>query len=115
MLPSSFIPFCEYGGNMSIVGTYLEKFDFPICDKFRPKILEGQLCFQIDVNELNDQVDAKNTLEHGLIFAMDYNEDRMIKEATVEKNEPTHLHELLGNEYDSLGAKIYIETLGIWW
>ena len=43
MMPSSFIPFCEYGGNMSVVGMHLDGFDLPICDKFRPKILEGQV------------------------------------------------------------------------
>ena len=113
MLPSSFIPFCEFGGNMSLVGTYFDKFDFPICDKFTPRILEGQLCYQIDVNEVKDQVDSKNALAHGFIFAMDYNEDKMIKEENMRKEEPTNLHEILGNEYDSLAAKIYIETLGI--
>ena len=113
IMPSSFIPFCEYGGNMSVVGMTLDGFDLPICDKFRPKMLEGQLCYQIDVNEVKDQVDANNALKHGLIFAMDYNEDRMIQEGTVKSEEPTYLNEILGKKYDSFGAHIYIESLGI--
>ena len=35
----------------------------------------------------------------------------MIQEDTVKSEEPTYLHEILGNKYDSFGAKIYIETV----
>ena len=49
--PSAFIPFCELAGDMSVVGTKLDKFDVPVCNSFKAKILNDQLCYEIDVNE----------------------------------------------------------------
>ena len=55
-------------------------FDWPVCNKFTPKFLNGQLCYQVDVNEVKNQVDAKEAMKHGLLIAMDYNEDKMLIE-----------------------------------
>ena len=51
MSPSAFIPFCELAGDMSVVGTKLDKFEVPVCNSFKAKILNDQLCYEIDVNE----------------------------------------------------------------
>ena len=31
MSPSAFIPFCELGGNMSLMGIKIDQFDVPVC------------------------------------------------------------------------------------
>ena len=110
--PSSFIPFCEFGGNMSAVGTAFHNFDIPICTKFAPRMIDGQMCYTVDVNEV--EVKSKEAIKHGLVFAMDYNEDRNIAEdiEDVHMDESTYLHKILGNEDNMSRAKIYIDTLG---
>ena len=37
-LPSSFIPFCEFGGNMSAMGTKIDLMDVPVCSSFKENI-----------------------------------------------------------------------------
>ena len=43
--PSALIPFCSY----QLDGKLLGKENLTICDKFQPKILDGQLCYSLDV------------------------------------------------------------------
>ena len=42
--PSAFIPFCDFGGNMSAMGVEIDQFEVPICNSFQAKILNDQLC-----------------------------------------------------------------------
>ena len=43
--PTALIPFCEFGedGNFSRMGRKSDYFDVPVCNSFRPKIIEDQL------------------------------------------------------------------------
>ena len=99
---------------MSVVGQKIMEFDIPVCNKFIPHMLEGQLCYQLDVKDVKDQVDFKKAVKHGLVFAMDYNEDKMFTER-VDPPLITHLEQHLWNEEQNLWApeaRIYIETIG---
>ena len=50
-LPAAFIPFCSYQGERAILGRNMKGFNFNVvCDKFKPTIMEGQLCYSLDVN-----------------------------------------------------------------
>ena len=96
---------------MSIMGKKIDLFDYPVCNIFRPKLLKGQLCYQVDVNAVKDQVDAEKAIKHGLVVIMDYNEDQMKIEDNAEVNGPleNNLHDNLDN---AIEARIYVETLG---
>ena len=72
------IPFCEFGGNMSVMGFKKEKFEFPFCNSFRPKIVMDQLCFQVDPNEYKDKIDLKGELS--LSLYIHYNKDRQMED-----------------------------------
>ena len=111
--PSSFIPFCDFAGKF--MGEKIEQFETPVCTKFRTKMLDGQHCYQVDVNEVKDQVDVKKAVKHGLLIIMDFNQDRMITENSAElnghlENNPDAL--IMKKKDNELAAKIYIETLG---
>ena len=54
---TAMIPFCEFGGNMSVMGVNIEHFEVPFCNSFRPKILLDQLCYQVDPNEYKNKID----------------------------------------------------------
>ena len=35
--PSAFIPFCEFGGDMSALGVKIDQFSVPVCNSFKAK------------------------------------------------------------------------------
>ena len=112
--PSAFIPFCEYTGNMLSVGEYIENFDFPVCNSFRPTVLGGQLCYQFDVNSIETNTTSGQPY---LMFVLDYNEDREYNtlsdmDEDEHKDDPKALHEIDKNNDNNNEAMIYIETLG---
>ena len=76
--PSAFIPFCEFGGNMSSVGVKINQFEWPVCNCFRAKILNDQLCYEVDLSRFSDKDSIERELKLGFNFIMDYNEDRQI-------------------------------------
>ena len=54
--PSAFIPFCEFGGNMSAMGVKIDQFDVPVCNSFQAKVLNDQLCYEVDLNRFTNKV-----------------------------------------------------------
>jgi len=77
--PTALIPFCEFGGNMSVMGVKINQFDVPVCNSFRPKIIRDQLCYTVDPNEYKHKIDLKGELS--LSFYIHYNEDRQMEDA----------------------------------
>ena len=75
---TAMIPFCEFGGNMSVMGIKMDQFDVPVCNSFRPIIVLDQLCYQVDPNEYKDKIDPKGDLS--LSFFIHYNEDRQMED-----------------------------------
>ena len=100
---------------MMVMGKYVSNFSIPVCSKFRPIVLKGRRCYQVDVNEFKDQVDLDKLMSHGLIFLLDYNNRSIgIKaknplEAVVEKD----LGDMQKKGDNEDEAMIYIETLGM--
>ena len=78
MSPSAFIPFCDFGGNLSAMGVKIENFDFPVCNSFEAKMLNDQLCYEADLNRFSNKINLHNELKLGLYIIMDYNEDRQV-------------------------------------
>ena len=79
--PSSFIPFCEFGGDMSVVGVKDDQFDDPVCNSFQEKVVNDQLCYEVDLNRVSNKSNIAKELELGFNFLMDYNEDRQTRQA----------------------------------
>ena len=63
---------------MTAMGVIIDQFSVPVCNSFQDKILNDQLCYEVDPNQYkninHDQID----LSLGLVFIMDYNEDRQM-------------------------------------
>ena len=76
--PSAFIPFCEIGGNMSIMGTKTEYFREPVCNSFQAKVLNDQLCYEVDPNKYKMNLNVIE-LKQGLKLYIDTNNDRQTK------------------------------------
>ena len=73
---SALIPFCAYKTDLNISknSLALPGLTFPLCSSFLPTILEGQLCYKLDLKEASGQ-GKKNEL----MLLLDYNEDRSLQ------------------------------------
>ena len=98
--PTALLPFCKFGGNMSVMGVKIDNFDDPVCNSFRPKIVMDQLCYQVDPNEYKHQIDLQGDLSLSLFI--NHNED---KEMALENTETMA-------EDDSHEEDIIIGTIG---
>ena len=97
--PSALIPFCKFGGNMSNMGIKNKHFSVPVCNSFQAKVLNDQLCYEVDPNKYTykDYLTAnefKQAIKQGLTLYIDTNDDRQTK-------------------YENSDFMIYINTLGM--
>ena len=76
LFPTALVPFCGFGGNMSVMGVKIDQFNVSVCNSFRPKIIKDQLCYTVDPNKYKDKIDTKGELSLSLFIH--YNEDRKI-------------------------------------
>ena len=93
--PTALIPFCEFGGNMSVMGVNIDQLDVPVCNSFRPKIFRDQLCYEVDPNEYKDKINLKGELSFSLFI--DYNEDRIQGNVEDSSLEPFITMNTIGN------------------
>ena len=113
MSPSAFIPFCEFGGNMSAMSINKEPFKVPICNSFRDKILNDQLCYEVDLNSFSNKNNIEKELKSGFIFMMDYNEDRQVtfEKDHVKVDDGSFANQIMELD-DTERAFIYLDTIG---
>ena len=77
--PSSFIPYCDIGGNMSMMSTKIENFDIPVCNSFKTTFLMNQLCYEVDINKFRVRNNDEKNLKIGIGLLLDFNEDRQVQ------------------------------------
>ena len=73
---------------MSSMGIKIDQFDVPVCNSFQAKMLNDQLCYEVDLNRFRTN-NITRDLELGLVFFMDYNEDRQVvfeKQTAIQEN-----------------------------
>ena len=117
MSPSAFIPFCEFGGDISLMSQKHDDFSFPICNSFQKTIYKDRVCYEVDLNKYiskNSSREAIQDMKYGLILFLDLNGDR--KNVNVDSYEETKTinfgDTILGlTEEDE--AQIMIGSLGI--
>ena len=83
LIKTAMIPFCEFGGDMSVMGVTMDDFDVPVCNSFRPKIVMDQLCYTVDPNEYKHKINLKGDLSLSLFIH--YNEDRQMEDVDQKK------------------------------
>ena len=72
---SAFIPFCEFGGDIPSLGVEIDQMEVPVCNSFQAKILNDQLCYEVDPNKYKKGL-SKEELKQGLKLYIDTNNDR---------------------------------------
>ena len=113
MSSSALIPFCDFGGNMSAMGVKIDQFDVPVCNSFQDKILNDQLCYEVDLHEFSNKDNIVKELKFGFNFIMDYNEDRQITFGNDDHvEEDKNLASKVAESNDNMHAFIYLSTVG---
>ena len=113
IFPSALIPFCEFGGSMSAMGVKIDQFTVPVCNSFQAKILNGQLCYEVDLNQYSNKETVLKEVNAGLAFIMDYNEDRQITHnQNHDITEAESLVKWISEPEEDSDAHIYLNTIG---
>ena len=97
---------------MSTMGVKINQFDVPVCNSFQAKVLNDQLCYEVDLNRFSNKDNIKRELRLGFTFLMDYNEDR---QKTFDINQNRRKDISLTNSLEQLDnnqAITYLNTIG---
>ena len=99
---------------MSAVGIKTDLFDVPVCNSFKAKVLNDQLCYEVDLNIYSNKNNTKKELESGFAFLMDYNEDRQVtyNDDSSENQSDDGLVNWIVKSSDQQSANIYINSIG---
>ena len=73
-MPSALIPFCSFGSVLK--GKFISNISFPVCDLFDPVVLDGRLCYQIDMTK--EMPKASTVRGEGLTLIIDANIDKSV-------------------------------------
>ena len=66
------------GDNIS--GKKVSSFSDPVCNMFREKIVDGQVCYEADINQFkNLEIDWTNAYQKGFGFIVDTNDEYDVK------------------------------------
>ena len=99
--PSALVPFCSYQGDSNPLGHEQPELDnVTLCDRFKPTILEGQLCYSLDVAK-NKRKATKSGERNGLFLLLDpnpYQVNSMKRNVDADRN-------------DNDSFKLYVHTL----
>ena len=79
------MPFCEFAGIFNTVGENFGLSDVPVCNSFKAKVVEDQLCYSVDPNEYM-KISRKKPKELSLTLYINYNEDREMHKNTSSEN-----------------------------
>ena len=80
--PSSFIPFCWFGDKL---GMSTDNFSVSVCENFKPKLRNDQICYEIDANEyLQRGLEKSESITRNILyFIVDENIDRISQRDTT--------------------------------
>ena len=70
---------------MELLGEELANFHVPVCRLFREKIVNGQVCYEADLNQFRDKVKWEEALSSGLNLIIDTNDEYDVRNI-MEKN-----------------------------
>ena len=69
---------------MSLLGRKVDGFQDPVCSAFTRKIVNNQLCYEVDLNRFREQVHWKESLQSGLSLVIDTNDEYDVRNLMTE-------------------------------
>ena len=100
---------------MSSMGVKIDQFDVPVCNSFQAKVLNDQLCYEVDFNKYVNKDNIDKAFKSGFAIILDYNEDRQVTfiEDSNRKDEGFGLVSTIAVSDHNKHAYIYLDTIGI--
>ena len=99
---------------MTAVGVKIDEFGLPVCNSFQAKILNDQLCYEVDLNRYSNENNIKRELKSGFVMILDYNEDRQVTfEKYLSKEKEKNLVSRIVEQDDHQHVTIYLNTVGM--
>ena len=92
----------------------MDMFDVPVCNSFYEKVLNDQLCYEVDLHRFSNVNNIEKELKSGLAFIMDYNEDRHIALDGVSQNikMDQSFVSMIDKSDEIQHASVYLNTIG---
>ena len=97
---------------MSAMGVKIDQFDVPVCNSFQAKIMNDQLCYEVDLNKYYDDNNIENQLKLGFHFLIDYNEDRQVTLDPNISETNVGLAKSVSSSDQIQHAFVYLNTIG---
>ena len=97
------------------MGPLIDQFSFPICRSFKARVLNNQLCYELNPNEYIGQHNLQESLRVGITLVIDDNEDREVTEASYDKASTVldnNILDVLFQKEKSRTSTIRIHTIG---
>ena len=113
LTPAALIPFCAYQTNMTLLSQPTQyNLTFDICSGFKPTLLEGQLCYSMDLSMI-DLPETKEGLQNGLVLILDPGTNMEKKETQIRHQQRGKISMLNPTPVKgkSHSYKIYLNTL----
>ena len=109
--PSALIPFCMFDGDMTLLGTHRDNFSLPVCTAFKPRVLDSQTCYYVDLADVAKDREVQQGEDHGLVLFIDSNNERMVDVGDQEEEDTIEFEANIHAAEAKNDIKIYINTL----
>ena len=111
---SSFIPFCSFGGVTDLAGRQ-NTGDFPVCGLFTEKIVQGQLCYEAQLNKFKNLVNWRDALQEGLSIVIDTNDEydvkNILEKQSLARNDQMEIFPIYKQAKNFNSFKIILQTI----
>ena len=98
---------------MSAMGAMIEPFENPVCNSFKARVHNDQLCYEVDLENLKNPDTIHLQLKLGLVFFMDYNEDKQVRFENSSRADATlSMGQAIDGYNENENAIIYLNTIG---
>ena len=113
LTPAALIPFCAYQTNMTLLGKRKEGLKFTVCSKFKATLLDGQLCYSLNLSSIQT-LKSKPGEKASLMIFLDEGATHGKKEKKDSDHkitEETRDLDLEDSEEEASTTRIYLNTL----
>ena len=93
------------------MGTKIDDFEVPVCNIFAAKILNNQVCYEMDLNLFKDKNDIKYQLKAGITLILDINEERQFEKNVIEKENNLEKRNHLFEDDDN-SVQVHLDSIG---
>ena len=95
---------------MNNLGQKIDAFEVPVCNTFRAKIRNDQVCYEMDLNLLKDKDDIKYQLKDGITLILDFNVDRQFETDIITKGKKMKVRNYFYEDEDN-SVKVHLDTI----